>query len=175
MTSRCGSLLLLLTCALLMTSSHSEGGSIPVLFAYFCEFLPSSKRAMYLVGLATFWMVGQLIAGGFAWGVIGTVECFYDQNQTLAQNCQAFQASECEQVFLGRRDDPNSVGVEAWRLFTVLAAMPAIFSALLICTLPESPKWLQSVGRDHEAGECPRVNVCHSVTKPKRKRKKLSC
>lgn len=137
--------------AMRLISGIGVGGSIPVLFAYFCEFLPSSKRAMYLVGLATFWMVGQLIAGGFAWGVIGTVECFYDQNQTLAQNCQAFQASECEQVFLGRRDDPNSVGVEAWRLFTVLAAMPAIFSALLICTLPESPKWLQSVGRDHEA------------------------
>jgi len=127
--------------SLRLISGIGVGGSIPVLFAYFCEFLPSSKRAMYLVGLATFWMVGQLIAGGLAWGVIGTVECFYDQNQTLAQNCELWKANNCE--YLGE--------VESWRLFTVLAAMPAILSALMICTLPESPKWLQSVGRDHEA------------------------
>ena len=112
------------------------------MFAYFCEFLPSSKRAMYLVGLATFWMVGQLIAGGFAWGVIGTVECSYDQNMTLEQNCDVFEATKCEQFLLG-----GTTKVESWRFFIILAAMPAVLSALLIFTLPESPKWLQSVGR----------------------------
>jgi len=129
-----------------LISGIGVGGSIPVLFAYFCEFLPSSKRAMYLVGLATFWMVGQLIAGGFAWGVIGTVECSYDQNMTLEQNCDVFEATKCEQFLLG-----GTTKVESWRFFIILAAMPAVLSALLIFTLPESPKWLQSAGRDHEA------------------------
>ena len=32
------------------------------MFSYFCEFLPSARRGTFLVGLAAFWMIGQVVS-----------------------------------------------------------------------------------------------------------------
>ena len=40
------------------------GGSIPIVWAYFGEFQPKSKRGMMLSCLATFWMVGNVTVAG---------------------------------------------------------------------------------------------------------------
>ena len=40
------------------------GGSIPVIFSYYTEFLPKYRRGAMISGLATFWMAGNIIAAG---------------------------------------------------------------------------------------------------------------
>jgi len=129
-----------------LISGIGVGGSIPVLFSYFCEFLPTNKRAMYLVGLAAFWMVGQIIAGAIAWSVIGTVECVMNKSLTQEENCAIFAQQQCERLDIGLEDT-----VESWRILLVGCAIPGILTAVMIFMLPESPKWLQTVGKDKQA------------------------
>lgn len=51
-------------------SGIGVGGSIPVVFSYFCEFLPMQRRGAMLVGLAAFWMVGSILCAGMAWSTL---------------------------------------------------------------------------------------------------------
>ena len=44
--------------------NFSVGGSIPVIFSYFTEFLPKYRRGTMISALATFWMMGNIIAAG---------------------------------------------------------------------------------------------------------------
>ena len=44
--------------------NFSVGGSIPIVWAYFGEFQPKSKRGMMLCCLATFWMIGNVTVAG---------------------------------------------------------------------------------------------------------------
>eukprot|EP00058_Branchiostoma_floridae_P020012 XP_002605502.1 hypothetical protein BRAFLDRAFT_92924 [Branchiostoma floridae] len=46
------------------------GGSIPIIFAYYSEFLPTNKRGEHLSWLCLFWMAGGVYASGFAWAII---------------------------------------------------------------------------------------------------------
>eukprot|EP00124_Ichthyophonus_hoferi_P002505 Ihof_evm5s173 gene=Ihof_evmTU5s173 len=57
-------------------SGLGVGGSIPVVFSYFCEFLPPAHRGKFLSYLAAFWMVGSIMCAGMAWGIIppGTIQ-----------------------------------------------------------------------------------------------------
>lgn len=40
------------------------GGSIPVVFSYFSEFMPRLRRGAMISALATFWMGGNILAAG---------------------------------------------------------------------------------------------------------------
>ena len=40
------------------------------MFAYCAEFIDSKRRAKYLAGLSSFWIVGQMYAAGMAWMII---------------------------------------------------------------------------------------------------------
>lgn len=40
------------------------GGSIPVIFSYFSEFMPRLRRGAMISALATFWMAGNILAAG---------------------------------------------------------------------------------------------------------------
>ncbi|XP_055078234.1 synaptic vesicle glycoprotein 2B isoform X2 [Periophthalmus magnuspinnatus] len=51
-------------------SGIGVGGSIPVIFSYFSEFLPRLRRGAMISALATFWMAGNILAAGLAWWVI---------------------------------------------------------------------------------------------------------
>ncbi|CAG5957655.1 unnamed protein product [Menidia menidia] len=106
-------------------SGIGVGGSIPVIFSYFSEFMPRLKRGAMISALATFWMAGNILAAGLAWMVIP---------RTWAH------------VSLGYLD------FQSWRLFVVLCSVPSITSALLFKLLmPESPKFLMEAGREEEA------------------------
>lgn len=106
-------------------SGVGVGGSIPVIFSYFSEFMPRRRRGAMMSALATFWMAGNILAAGLAWAVI-------------PQTWVHFQ--------LGALD------FQSWRLFVVLCSVPSISSAVLFkLLLPESPKFLNEAGRDGEA------------------------
>ncbi|XP_072291854.1 synaptic vesicle glycoprotein 2C [Eucyclogobius newberryi] len=51
-------------------SGIGVGGSIPVIFSYFSEFMPRLRRGAMISALATFWMAGNILAAGLAWSVI---------------------------------------------------------------------------------------------------------
>lgn len=51
-------------------SGIGVGGSIPVIFSYFSEFMPRLRRGAMISALATFWMAGNILAAGLAWVVI---------------------------------------------------------------------------------------------------------
>jgi len=46
------------------------GGTLPVDYSVFAEYLPSNKRGRYLVLLEAFWAVGYLVAAGLAWLIV---------------------------------------------------------------------------------------------------------
>ncbi|XP_039988936.1 synaptic vesicle glycoprotein 2B [Xiphias gladius] len=106
-------------------SGIGVGGSIPVIFSYFSEFMPRLRRGAMISALATFWMAGNILAAGLAWLVIP---------RTWAR------------FSLGKLD------FQSWRLFVVLCSVPSLTSALLFGLLmPESPKFLMEAGREKEA------------------------
>lgn len=106
-------------------SGIGVGGSIPVIFSYFSEFMPRLRRGAMISALATFWMAGNILAAGLAWLVIP---------KTWAQ------------FSLG------SLHFQSWRLFVVLCSVPSLTSALLFkLLLPESPKFLMEAAREKEA------------------------
>lgn len=46
------------------------GGSIPIVFSYFSEFLAQEKRGEHLSWLCMFWMIGGIYASAMAWAII---------------------------------------------------------------------------------------------------------
>uniref|UniRef100_A0A3Q4HQ47 Synaptic vesicle glycoprotein 2 n=1 Tax=Neolamprologus brichardi TaxID=32507 RepID=A0A3Q4HQ47_NEOBR len=91
------------------------GGSIPVIFSYFSEFMPRLRRGAMISCLATFWMAGNILAA-LAWLVIPRTWVY---------------------LSLGTLD------FKSWRVFVVLCSVPSITSALIFkLFMPESPKFL---------------------------------
>ena len=43
---------------------YRVGGSMPVIFTYFCEYQPKERRGSMISVLATFWMGGNILAAG---------------------------------------------------------------------------------------------------------------
>ncbi|XP_040893888.1 synaptic vesicle glycoprotein 2B [Toxotes jaculatrix] len=106
-------------------SGIGVGGSIPVIFSYFSEFMPRLRRGAMISALATFWMAGNILAAGLAWLVIPRTWAHFS---------------------LGTLD------FQSWRLFVVLCSVPSLTSALVFRLLmPESPKFLMEAGRETEA------------------------
>ncbi|CAL8359050.1 unnamed protein product [Lota lota] len=106
-------------------SGVGVGGSIPVIFSYFSEFLPRLRRGAMISSLATFWMAGNILAAGLAWWVI---------------------PASWAHVQLG------PLTMQSWRVFVVLCSVPSLSSALLFSLMmPESPKFLMEAGRKKEA------------------------
>ncbi|XP_068168903.1 synaptic vesicle glycoprotein 2C isoform X2 [Antennarius striatus] len=108
-----------------LISGVGVGGSIPVIFSYFSEFLPCRRRGAMISALATFWMAGNILAAGLAWLVIPRVSA---------------------QFSLGY------MNFQSWRLFVVLCSIPSFSSAIIFKTLmPESPKFLMEAGEEKAA------------------------
>ncbi|KAJ3596484.1 hypothetical protein NHX12_002891 [Muraenolepis orangiensis] len=105
-------------------SGVGVGGSIPVIFSYFSEFLPRRRRGAMISCLATFWMAGNILAAGLAWWVI---------------------PASWAHIPLGL------LTMQSWRIFVVLCSVPSLSSALLFRLMPESPKFLMEAGREKEA------------------------
>ena len=114
----CKSLIELLLALPFYSSSYSVGGSLPVINAYSSEFIRNRYRGPYLTTLASFWMVGALLCGVFAWIILPV----------------QFHSS------LG------SITFHSWRLYILISALPSITGAVLFFVMPESPRFLLEVG-----------------------------
>ncbi|XP_064168340.1 synaptic vesicle glycoprotein 2C [Anguilla rostrata] len=113
--------------ALRFISGVGVGGSIPVIFSYFSEFQPCSRRGTMISALATFWMAGNILAASLAWLVI---------------------PSTSSRFMLG------SLDFQSWRVFVVLCSIPSLSSAFIFSlAMPESPKFLMEAGQEAEALE----------------------
>lgn len=122
--------------ALRIVSGLGVGGSMPIVFSYFSEFLPPSRRGALITLLAAFWMLGSMLVAGLAWSVLGSQDCPREESDDLTTRCAAEAQLGC-----GQHAMPWG-NVAAWRLFAVLTAVPALLAALGMLIAPESPKWL---------------------------------
>lgn len=101
------------------------GGSGPVIWSYFAEFQPKSKRGSMLSFMAAFWTLGNLFVAGLAWLIIREDIGFRTENFVY----------------------------NSWRIFLLICALPSFVVAILLFFLPESPKFLLSQGKSEEAIE----------------------
>lgn len=97
------------------------GGSIPIVFTYFGEFVPRARRFGYLIYLAMFWMLGSIYSAGTAWAMI---------------------PGDGRSMLFGVWDMPS------WRAYLVVAALPSLLTATLLAACSESPAFTLSARGD---------------------------
>ncbi|MEQ2304325.1 hypothetical protein AMECASPLE_025862, partial [Ameca splendens] len=97
-------------------SGFGIGGSIPIVYTYFAEFLQMDKRGEHLSWLCMFWMLGGLYASFTAWGIIP----HYGWGFTIGTQFQ----------------------MHSWRLFMFVCLFPALAALIGIVFMPESPRFL---------------------------------
>lgn len=56
--------------ALRALTGFGVGGTLPVDYSIFAEYLPADKRGRYLVLLEAFWALGTIVAAGLAWLIV---------------------------------------------------------------------------------------------------------
>ncbi|XP_044127328.1 synaptic vesicle glycoprotein 2A-like [Bufo gargarizans] len=112
-----------LFCRLL--SGVGIGGSIPIVFSYFSEFLAQEKRGEHLSWLSMFWMIGGIYASAMAWAII-------------PHYGWSFQMGSAYQF-------------HSWRVFVLVCAFPSVFAIGALNTMPESPRFYLENGKHDEA------------------------
>lgn len=70
MTSNLKNISVSATFTQLVSESYRIGGSIPIVFSYYSEFLSQEKRGEHLSWLCMFWMIGGIYASAMAWAII---------------------------------------------------------------------------------------------------------
>uniref|UniRef100_A0A8B9KZX8 Synaptic vesicle glycoprotein 2A n=1 Tax=Astyanax mexicanus TaxID=7994 RepID=A0A8B9KZX8_ASTMX len=112
-----------LFCRLL--SGVGIGGSIPIVFSYYSEFLAQEKRGEHLSWLCMFWMIGGIYASAMAWAII-------------PHYGWSFQMGSAYQF-------------HSWRVFVLVCAFPAVAAIAALNTMPESPRFFLENGKHDEA------------------------
>ncbi|XP_055048538.2 synaptic vesicle glycoprotein 2B [Misgurnus anguillicaudatus] len=101
------------------------GGSVPIVYSYFSEFLQMDKRGEHLSWLCMFWMMGGIYASFTAWGIIPR----YGWGFSMGTEFQ----------------------FHSWRVFVLVCALPAIASLIGLMFMPESPRFLLEHAKHDEA------------------------
>uniref|UniRef100_A0A670Y333 Synaptic vesicle glycoprotein 2B n=1 Tax=Pseudonaja textilis TaxID=8673 RepID=A0A670Y333_PSETE len=102
-----------------LISGFGVGGSLPIVFAYFSEFLAREKRGEHLSWLCMFWMIGGLYASVMAWSIIP----HYGWGFSMGTHYH----------------------FHSWRVFVVVCSLPCIASLVALKFMPESPRFLLEV------------------------------
>ncbi|KYO21054.1 synaptic vesicle glycoprotein 2B [Alligator mississippiensis] len=108
-----------------LISGFGIGGSLPIVFAYFSEFLSREKRGEHLSWLCMFWMVGGIYASAMAWSIIP----HYGWGFGMGTKYQ----------------------FHSWRVFVLVCVLPCISSLIALKFMPESPRFLLETGKHDEA------------------------
>uniref|UniRef100_UPI00358F7B2D synaptic vesicle glycoprotein 2C-like n=1 Tax=Myxine glutinosa TaxID=7769 RepID=UPI00358F7B2D len=101
-------------------SGFGIGGTAPIAFPYFAEFLSRDKRGEHLSWLCMFGMIGGIYASALAWAIIP----HYGWSFSMGS---AYQ-------------------FHSWRVFVITCALPAMASIVAITFMPESPRFLLQMG-----------------------------
>ena len=102
------------------------GGSVPIVWSYFIEFIPKHVRGKMMCCLACSWLIGNLLVVGFAYATLNRPEIAWTFFRGL-------------------------VRINDWRLFIIVCALPSILTAVLLLFLPESPKFCLYVRKKRNA------------------------
>ncbi|XP_069840996.1 synaptic vesicle glycoprotein 2B isoform X1 [Dendropsophus ebraccatus] len=108
-----------------LISGFGIGGSLPIVFAYFSEFLSREKRGEHLSWLCMFWMIGAIYASVMAWSIIP----HYGWGFSMGTHYH----------------------FHSWRVFVVVCVFPCIASIIALKFMPESPRFLLENGKHDEA------------------------
>ncbi|XP_056427853.1 synaptic vesicle glycoprotein 2B [Hyla sarda] len=108
-----------------LISGFGIGGSLPIVFAYFSEFLSREKRGEHLSWLCMFWMIGAVYASIMAWSIIP----HYGWGFSMGTHYH----------------------FHSWRVFVVICVFPCIASMIALKFMPESPRFLLETGKHDEA------------------------
>ncbi|NXF84620.1 SV2B protein, partial [Eubucco bourcierii] len=108
-----------------LISGLGIGGSLPIVFAYFSEFLSREKRGEHLSWLCMFWMIGGIFASAMAWSIIP----HYGWGFSMG----------------------TKYHFHSWRVFVLVCALPCIASLVALKFMPESPRFLLEIGKHDEA------------------------
>uniref|UniRef100_A0A7N6B369 Major facilitator superfamily (MFS) profile domain-containing protein n=1 Tax=Anabas testudineus TaxID=64144 RepID=A0A7N6B369_ANATE len=108
-----------------LASGVGIGGSIPIVFSYYSEFLAQEKRGEHLSWLCMFWMIGGIYASAMAWAII-------------PHYGWSFQMGSAYQF-------------HSWRVFVLVCAFPAVAAISALTTMPESPRFYLENGKHDEA------------------------
>ncbi|CAL8365328.1 unnamed protein product [Arctogadus glacialis] len=111
-----------LFCRLL--SGVGIGGSIPIVFSYYSEFLAQEKRGEHLSWLCMFWMIGGIYASAMAWAII-------------PHYGWSFQMGSAYQF-------------HSWRVFVLVCALPSVAAIIALSVMPESPRFYLENGKHDE-------------------------
>uniref|UniRef100_A0A673LW83 Synaptic vesicle glycoprotein 2Ba n=1 Tax=Sinocyclocheilus rhinocerous TaxID=307959 RepID=A0A673LW83_9TELE len=108
-----------------LCSGIGIGGSIPVVYTYYAEFLQMDKRGEHLSWLCLFWMLGGLYASFTAWGIIP----HYGWGFSMGTEFQ----------------------FHSWRVFVLVCFLPSVAALAGLVFMPESPRFLLETARHDEA------------------------
>ncbi|KAL3276541.1 hypothetical protein HHI36_011916 [Cryptolaemus montrouzieri] len=103
------------------------GGASSIVYAYIGEFHNDKIRPKIVSGVATFVAFGNMYLPGLAWLIL-------PQQWTVDI-------------------DFMNLEFKPWRLLIIIYAMPSFIFAILLCFLPESPKFLLTQGKYEETLE----------------------
>ncbi|NXJ02873.1 SV2B protein, partial [Psophia crepitans] len=108
-----------------LISGLGIGGSLPIVFAYFSEFLSREKRGEHLSWLCMFWMIGGIFASAMAWSIIP----HYGWGFSMG----------------------TKYHFHSWRVFVLVCSLPCVASLVALKFMPESPRFLLEIGKHDEA------------------------
>lgn len=144
-----------LTCALVQTfwelilcrtiCGLGVGGSIPILFSYYAEFLPSTSRGRSITVLAAFWMVGSIVVAVLAYLIISPKECDRDSALSQEEQCDLREINNCGVYTVYERE------IGSWRIFLLSTSAPCLLAIVMLLFQPESPRWLALNGKTRKA------------------------
>ncbi len=111
------------------------GGTLPVDYSIFAEYLPTEKRGRYLVYLESFWALGTIAAAGLAWLVVPR---FWH----VLLDISALPVGIPWRV---------EFTLQGWRVLLAISALPGVIVYFIRRHVPESPRYLLVEGREAEA------------------------
>ncbi|EFX65790.1 hypothetical protein DAPPUDRAFT_65198 [Daphnia pulex] len=101
------------------------GGSLPILIAYFSEFIPRPQRVKFLCALLACWAFGGIYVALMAWAILPKTGVM---------------------VVLDGQEH-----FSAWHIFLIVCAIPTPLAVIGLLALPESPRILLQIGHESEA------------------------